>query len=342
MKILYVINTGLVGGLQRHVMCLMESLKGVADTAVAINTEYDPALVPMFEERGLKVYRLRGRSGHDWRIAGRFRSILNDFKPDVIHAHGLPLFCLVHLCLFRRRIPVLHSLHTPPKKPRRSEFFKWKMLEKRVNYWLPVSSVTWADFQKWHSGVKGEVFLNPLRLEAFREPVFDKLANGWKGSNPVVGMVGRNADQKDWPSFHKVERLVRERRPDVIFANAGEEKFCDGMEEIRKMDLFVMTSKHEQLPTTVLECFAIGTPVCGFLPDGGVRDILTFSNGAVSETFLSERSCEKLAQLVLTLLNDAGRRSRLAKDGWSICANHFDATKNCRGQLMDIYRRFVQ
>ena len=30
-------------------------------------------------------------------------------------------------------------------------------------------------------------------------------------SSFIVGMVGRNADVKDWPSFHKVEKLVKDK-----------------------------------------------------------------------------------------------------------------------------------
>ena len=64
MKVLYVINTGLVGGLQRHVLCLMEALKGIADTAVVINTEINPQLVPMFQNNTY-FFATKGLTGMD-------------------------------------------------------------------------------------------------------------------------------------------------------------------------------------------------------------------------------------------------------------------------------------
>ena len=350
MKVLYVINTGLVGGLQRHVLCLMETLKGIAETAVVINTEIEPQVVDMFVAKGLKVYRLNGKSGHDWRIVKRFRKVLQAFRPDIIHAHGLPIFCLFYLCIFHRNIPVFHSLHTPPQKPSWRNWFMWKLLEWRVLYWLPVSSSTWERFQKLHPKVKGEVFFNPVRIVnrgyegrggfnrvehvdhvergggksmSCVEHVDGLRGNGFKGRHAVVGMVGRNADQKDWPSFHKVERLVKERMPDLMFLNAGEDTVCDGRAAIAQMDLFIMTSKHEQLPTTVLECFALGTPICGFLPDGGTKDILAFSNGAVRDAFINGRDCSELARLVEALILDGARRRNMAEDGWNILVNHF-------------------
>ena len=166
-------------------------------------------------------------------------------------------------------------------------------------------------------------------------------------------MVGRNADQKDWPAFHEVESIVQARLSQLksanplsistssrhlSFLNAGEREVCDGREAIAKMDLFVMTSKHEELPTTVLECFALGTPVCGFIPVGGMSDILKFSGGPLREAFIAERSCENLSDIVLDLLSHPEKRQALVEDGRRILENHFDAEKNCRGRLMEIYR----
>ena len=98
-----------------------------------------------------------------------------------------------------------------------------------------------------------------------------------------------------------------------------------------------MTSISEELPTTVLECFALGTPICGFLPDGGTSDILQYSKGPVKEAFIEERSCERLAELVLDLLAHPEKRRAMVEDGRRILEGHFDAEKNARGQLMGIY-----
>ena len=359
MRVLYVINTGLVGGLQAHVKCLMQSLAGVAETAVAINTEIDPKVVQMFEEAGLNVYRLRGQSGHDWRVIGRFKRVLADFKPDVIHAHGLPFFCAVWL-FFHRHAPIIHSLHTPPHKPHGKGLLEWFILDRLIDYWFPVSTSTWTEFRRWHPRAKGEVFFNPLRLSDFNNRTIRTIRTIEQSNNLIVGMVGRNADQKDWPSFHRVEELVESKfkcavksieqsnNPNnrtiatIEFLNAGEKTVCNGREAIAKMDLFVMTSKHEQLPTTVLECFALGTPICGFIPVGGTSDILGFSKGPVREAFIAERDCGHLADIVMDILAHSEKRQALVEDGRQILESHFDAEKNCRGRLMEIYRRFTK
>ena len=575
LRVLYVINTGLLGGLQAHVKCLMQSLADVAETAVVINTEIDPKVVSLFEDAGLKLYRLRGTSGHDWRVVGRFKKVLEDFKPDVVHAHGLPFLVAVWMwwqrlvsATTRGRVgygvPVIHSLHTLPQKPKGIGRLEWFVLDRLVDYYLPVSTFTRENFTKYHPRARGEVFFNPLRLSDF-PPRNRAIEQSEQSNNFTVGMVGRNADVKDWPSFHKVEEIVKEKlwagvggerstaqfvnlepgdtfdrieqylrqrisetfenrtlgisasigskrnanelakhlaagespeahkfaaknigalfergvvgfshldkkalptqrwitrfvrvvssfdfagerflatltlkaessdgrlyaveaveikqdvklrstprgamskdlnsapilnltsqlrkriayyvgdvnrthpaflgrsepfsiarvadmisektigahpplfasvsSPRLSFLNAGEKEVCNGREAIDKMDLFVMTSKHEQLPTTVLECFAIGTPICGFIPVGGTTDILGFSKGPVREAFIAERSCEKLADIVLDLMAHPEKRQALAEDGRQILENHFDAEKNCCGRLMEIYREHVK
>lgn len=340
MRILYVINTGQVGGMQRHVLCLMRALKGVgvAETAVVLNTELDSEIVLMFENKGCKVYRLCGRSGHDWRIVCRFHQILKEFQPDVIHAHGIPLFLLIYLAIWKRSISLLQSIHQPTQKPSFVErvldfLFAW-----RINLWLPVSSPTWQQFVKWYPKARGEIFFNPLYLADFERDDIADFTKPRNGKRWVIGMVGRNADQKDWPSFHRVEQLVKAQLSDVDFLNAGEEAVCDGRAAMRQMDLFIMTSKHEQLPTTVLECFALGTPICGFVPDGGTTDILAFSNGAVANAFIHSRSCEQLAQVLIDLINTPTKRQALVEDGRQILENHFAAEKLVPNQLMAIYR----
>ena len=343
MRVLYVVNEALMGGIQRHVLCLMQSLRGVADTAVVFNVESDASVIRMFEDEGLKVYRLKGRSGHDLQIVGRFRRVLADFRPDVIHAHVLPVLVLFALRFgLKGRTPVINSLHMRPRRPS----LAWRLIglicHRVVDYWLPVSAATGDAFWRGNPKSKGEVFLNPIRIGTGERGA----GNGERTGNYIVGMVGRNEDQKDWPAFHAVEERVKGRwrmegKREVEFLNAGENSVCNGREAIAKMDLFVMTSKHEQLPTTMLECFALGTPICGFIPEGGVREVLGFSAGPVREAFVGKRDCGKLADLVVELLRDEGRRRRIAEDGRRIVEEHFDAEKNCRGQLMDIYRKVI-
>lgn len=339
MKVLYVLDRGIFGGIQRHTQCLANCLKDVCDVAVCIVGDRGPLYDQMLAD-GVCVYALDCRNGHDWKLFGRFERILKEFKPDIIHAQVLPAFCRLWLRLRHPEIPIIVSLHTPaPSRRTTLDCLLGFVFGCKVAYYLPVSQATWDGFRRLYPEAKGEVFYNPVKIwNRERGPENRKL------SNFVVGMVGRNAEVKDWPSFHKVENVVKrqwrekaERNHEVEFLNAGEEAPCNGREAIGKLDLFVMTSKCEEMPTVVLECFAERTPICGFIPKGGMSEILSMSNGALREVFIEERDCNKLAEIVLKVLTDEDLQRRIVEDGWQIVTNHFDAEKNCRERLVEIY-----
>lgn len=355
-----------MGGLQNHVLCLMKSLYGVVEMALVVNVELDPRVTSKFEGEGLKVYRLGGTSGHDWRIFMRFGKIVSDFNPDLIHAHGMPFLVLVWLNVFKRGIPIVSSIHTDTGHPRLRKRLEMALLARnRISLWLPVSCATRDDFCRAYpwARARSEVFFNSVRIEEFEGLKISRLerqkalAREPSGRQTfIVGMVGRDADIKDWPSFHRIASIIQARlkqakvnhslsaktsRYDLLFLNAGEKKVCNGREAIASMDIFVMTSKFEQLPTTMLECFAIGTPICGFIPGGGTCDIIAFSNGHVREAFIAERNCEKLADIVIDMMENPDKRQAIAEDGRQILENHFEASKNCNGRLLQIYKRMI-
>ena len=586
------------GGIAGHVKCLTECLPpDVERYVIGIGGEEPFA----------------GRSGHDLREFFQIRRVIREFKPDVVHFHIPNLFMALYvrvqglrskvqgwlrtfLCKSNNRtisnqtIAVICSWHTPTNHPPGMGQRLFFRLLGEDCYYLPVSTPTWDGLRKWLPYAKGEVFFNPIRVPRREEETANGQSNNQtikQSNNFIVGMVGRNADQKDWPAFHKVEELVKGKveklkverlkgskvdgedrqyvlakkkvegwlagvtrdsfdaalkalveektavgeyrfkrdhekelafngaklffdefsrkiitlsdgrcvyfAPDprsvsrndgnlsrcwaeyafhavsnggrrlvgkdynerwyhphkaanfgrleetlkkeqcfvrlrdnatndsilfwdgtlaglsfdvvtrldefgnmdanltevifevvsrgekklprlvplteavrtvvhhqttagsypsdgnnipnffcgdkgVQFLNAGEKSACDGREAIAKMDLFVMTSKHEELPTTVLECFALGTPVCGFIPVGGMSDILKLSGGPLREVFIAERSCERLSDIVMDLLAHPEKRQALIEDGRRILEDHFDAEKNCRDRLMGVYR----
>ena len=316
MRVLYISDRG-AGGIKNHVRCVRASLP--KEMVAYVIGEDEP---------------FAGKSGHDWAEWRQIRRVVREFKPDVIHLHTFPLLMCLWLKLFSR-VPRIASLHTPyGRKPKLKDRILQGLL--RPCTYLPVSSVTWRGFKQWWPKAQGLVFFNPLRVSTLPEK---RKASG----SLVVGMVGRAAKEKDWPSFHRVEALVKVQMPEVEFRNLGEEAFCtNGVERIGEMDLYLMTSLSEELPTTLLEAFGMRTAACGFIPVGGVADILAFSEGPLREAFLPERDCEKLAAKVVELLRSPAKREALVRDGTRILAEHFDADRLVPGELCAVYRKCME
>ncbi len=342
MRILYISDRG-SGGIKNHVQCLRRCLP--QDVGCYTIGEDEP---------------FTGASGHSFAEWKQIRRVVKNFKPDVIHLHTLPLLMCLYLRLFARRIPRFVSLHTPGdrKPPFKERILHWLVAPA---YYLPVSSVTWQGFQQWYKGVKGEVFFNPIEIKGGGNSSQTTNVDASQYANchhlVTAGLIGRWADQKDWPSFAQVTSLVAQKLSSVKFWGVGvnEEEAnlqlgdlashiewmgfqSNGREWIRRMDVFVLTSKHEELPTVVLEAFLMKTAICGYIPRGGMTDILAFSDGALKSVFIEERNPQKLAVIVQRLLEDEALRQRVVEDGWQIVTKYFDAKVNCQ-KLVEIYKR---
>jgi len=377
MRVLYLINAGIMGGRERHVLTLVKSLpKEIEYFICAVSAgEATEAM----QAAGLNVRVLGGRNGHDLRVLSRFVRLLREFRPDVVHAHSGALIPYMVLRFFPK-IAFVQSVHGPSVSgaewAARRKSVAWKMksilswiLERRPDYYLPVSQATWDEFKIVHPDAKGEVFFNALNLDALlavRRSRGDHPTEGAAQQNPsarrrVVGMVGRMADVKDWPSFAKIARLLKERMPDVEVwgvgaseewarENVGEEarhvkwfgSRQDAQELVAQMDVFIMTSKYEQLPTTLLEAFAIGVPVVGFLPDGGTEEVLALAQGCEAALMNNERDCEKAADAVIRILSDEKLYADMVREGDRIVHEYFDMKKLCATQLMDVYGKLIQ
>lgn len=354
------------GGIQCHVRCLLSILK-----EIAAESESDV--------NGFRVYCIgedepyKGKSnGHDVRKFFQIMRVVKRFRPDVIHIQKFSVMMCIYLKLFTR-IPRIFSLHTrvSSKASLKERILHWLL---GPCYYLPVSERTWQRFKLLYPNVRGEVFFNPIRIGIGKDKVVHHIRGHY-----TIGLIGRFADVKDWRSFVDVCKKItsmggrnntdKNRGNLARVANIAQikcwgigvtekealAKFGDsaqsvewkgvqpnGREWIGKMDVFVLTSKHEEMPTVVLEAFAERTAICGFIPEGGMSEILEFSSGPLREVFIKERNTSRLAEIVMLLLKDEEKRKSVIDDGWQILVNHFDAEKNCRGQLMEIYRRIAR
>ncbi len=113
---------------------------------------------------------------------------------------------------------------------------------------------------------------------------------------PVIVAAGKLSPQKDYPTLLKAFALLRKRRAGrLLILGDGEEhdrlkRLCDDLgiaEDVeflgyvrnpypyfRMADLFVMSSRHEGMPTALIEAMACGCPVVSTDCPSGPREIL--------------------------------------------------------------------
>ena len=370
MRVLYFINAGIMGGRERHVQTLVKSLP--AAVVPLICAVSDGAAIDAMIHDGLNVQVLGGKSGHDPKSLIRFIRLVRAFKPDIIHAHGTAFLPTSAMRLFPN-IPLIESLHGPTvlggraRSPLRAAIARFLSdLPRRPDYYLPVSQATWDGFLRYHPSARGEVLYNALNLADIS--AVDRTRAPRTGRK-VIGMVGRMAEVKDWPSFVGISAAVMSQDPTVEAWAIGDGPVRDECERLwfdlarknqldpnrlkwlgtrqdarelmAQMSALLITSHSEQLPTTLLEAMALKIPVVGFLPHGGTGEILAFAKGTCA-MLNAERSVETAAADVLRVLRDEQLRAQMTAEGERIVREHFDMQKICATQLISIYEKAIR
>jgi glycosyltransferase involved in cell wall biosynthesis len=292
-----------------------------------------------------------------------FWKVLKAERPDVIHLHSLSFFPMAVLHTFRK-IPVIYTEHcaftcvTHPLWTR----VLWAMARRRVSRIVAVSGHTGSELSTKVRVAPStvEVIYNAVDVKALDErrrqptPEHPHLP----ANRPIIGGIGRLVDGKGWNLFLATAKRILAVRRDVIFAIVGEgpiegalkcraESMCiasnvrflghqDGGDMIRRFDVLLFTSEYEQLPTVLLEAFALRTPVVGCVPRGGTREILAMSEEPVG-AFEATRDPRVLAAAVLRFLSDGLFSQSCTEAAYRLVAEKFDV-EHTGTRLSALYR----
>jgi glycosyltransferase involved in cell wall biosynthesis len=274
---------------------------------------------------------------------------LRDLRPDLVHTHSSKAGLVGRLAARLARVPVVvHTVHGwsfhDEMSPRlRSATIRAERLAARATDRLVV--VTSEDRDKGLAAGIGRpeqyvVIRSAIDLAAFAAPADPvvlaeqrraaRAALGLPAAVPVVGTVGRLADQKDPETWLAAARLVVDAVPDVRFVWIGDGPLRPAVEAavrradlhgsvvlagvrgdvprlLRALDVFALSSRWEGLPRTVVEAMASGVPVAATAVDGVVEVIDDGRTGRL----VPPGDPAALARAVTTLLDDPPRRDAI-------------------------------
>jgi glycosyltransferase involved in cell wall biosynthesis len=314
-------------------------------------------------DRGLEVHgearliayswrALRAPPGPRARIAGQprylraFRATLRDVSPAIVHANSA--FTLAEALAARSAgLPVVYHVHEMVPE-------SWKgTVARRVGLWTSREVIAVSEASADRLALPGR------RPRIVREaaPIPSEAPSRVGREGPtVVGTVGVISRRKGSDTFIDAARLVREADPEVelrmigaptdvldaewaqrVLARAAEVGIThvartDVQHELRDWDVFVLPSRVDPFPISVLEAMGAGLPVVGTAVDG-LREQVTTETGIL----VPPEDPKALAEAILELHRDSERRAKLGAAGRRRVLESFTLERQAAG-LDEAYR----
>ena len=318
MKILYII-TGLgLGGAEKVVCDLADQMSALGHLVKIAYLTGEILVRPRDINVDIIPLDLNNLYGI-YSASKKYKKLIQDFQPDVVHAH------MVHANIFSR----INRIGCTIPKPKlictahnSNEGGKLRMMAYRLTNFL-------SDF---NSNVSQEATESLIRKGAFNKNNLITVYNGIdlnkfnffnkdKNSNELSFLsVGRFNKQKDYPNlFQAISILKNTINKEVKFYIAGDGELRPQLEQLivdlgisdcvvllgkrsdipnllNKADYFVLSSRHEGLPTVVIEAMACGTFVIA-TDCGGSAEIMG-DTGILVPPQNSEALAEAIKQAV--------------------------------------------
>jgi glycosyltransferase involved in cell wall biosynthesis len=325
---------------------------GVRDLFLANNVDvavYEPA-------------RPSYRSGLAYFVASqRLARILRDRRVDVLHCADVAAAFQCALAGKLARVPVVSHV----RNRYRSFPMRLKPVLRLVDHFAFVSMQTWKEFGVTVPATRGSVLYDGIdqpATAADADMEISRAALGIADDAPLAGMVARLHPQKDFETLVRAAALISPELPGVRFLIVGDDATPGQREHylaIREliaslgveshfvfagyqpsaraflglMDAFVLSTRWEGLPLTILEAMAAGLPVVATAVDGIPELVQSGHTGML----VPPGDAEALASSLLAVLRDRELAERLGNSGRARVAAEFSemSYRESVGRLYD-------
>jgi glycosyltransferase involved in cell wall biosynthesis len=309
---------------------------------VAYVLPWKDAFVPELEAAGVRTICLGASRTADPGWALGLRRLLHDERYDIVHTHS-PVPAIVARLLVDRSTKLVHTEHNLWDRYRWPTFAANAVTYARNDAVLAVSDgVADSVVRPWWARVGGtpevETLLHGVAPDAVprgakaRGAARDAL--GLVADTPVLGCVANLTPKKDHVSLLEALVEVRTAHPAVVLLLigagpseadlqakvaaldlGGSVRFLgsrsDVLDLLPALDVFVLSSRYEGLPISLLEAMAAEV-ACVVTRVGGIPEVI--SDG-VDGRLVPPADPAALSGALTDVLSDAGKREALAQAG---------------------------
>lgn len=372
MKIAYLITLPELGGAQSHVRHLLASIDRSQDEALLM-TSGEGWLTAEAEGLGVRTYPLEHLKRnispwHDLRALVEILGVLRRERPDVLHIHSSKAGILGRLAGRLAGVPrVVFTAHGfsfhERLKPATLQGYVWleKTLAPMADVIIPVSNYDRQRALAFGVGEPGRLVTihNGIDTGRFRPDPVKRAAKrrelGFEGDEVLVGMVARFAFPKDHellllatqallereqarlvligsgPEFPRIQLLAHELGIAERVLFLGDR--LDVPELLGALDVFVLASRFEALPMTIIEAMAAGLPVVASDVGGSKELVETGKSGLL----VPSGDVEGMRGAIERLVQDPVMRRELGEAACRRAHERFDLAQMAR-RVRELYR----
>ena len=299
--------------------------------------------------------------------------VIREFRPGVVHcwSHLANLIggfvsssVDVPRVVLSQRVSPPSFWFAAPEADLYREAYRALVRDSRIVF-VNNSSSSKAEYERWMQLADSAIRLvhngflpSSMNLDGGGGRAASRAKLGLPADGPVVGTLMRLAPEKDPDLWLETAAVIASSRPDVCFLLAGyghgaiaEQLFqkatklgfghrlvmpgavSDIAQIYSAMDVFLLSSRSDNLPNVLIEAQAAGISVVGPAV-GGVGEAML---DGLTGLLVRDRSARNLASAVLGILGDPRWRARAAVQGPGFVADKFDCERMVR-ETAAIYR----
>jgi glycosyltransferase involved in cell wall biosynthesis len=320
---------------------------------VAYLLPWKDALVPDLAAVGVPAVCLDGARGAGW--IGRLRSVLEEERIDVVHAHS-PYPALGARLIGGRRTRLVYTEHNVWQRYHRATYWANALtyprndlvfavsdeVRRSIQYPAPLSFVRLPPVETLYHGVEPAILENAADPNGVREEF------GIPSDAPLVGTVANLKPHKGIHHLLRAAALIQRTVPDAHFLVVGQGDARERLEALASklgldnavtftgfredavriasaFDLFAMSSLHEGLSIALIEAMALGKPVV-VTRVGGLPEVVEDGKDGILVPPSDPRT---LAARITELFGDPALRERLGQAA-RLRARAFDVRASVR------------
>lgn len=348
MRVLHVVPDLVPYGLENMVASLLRSLDRARFQTGVVSLYAEPpgGLEDSLREAGVRLYHLGKRRGLDPRMYPRMMRVLREFRPDILHTHNYVLRYTWPVAAALRVPGMVHTIHNVADR----EVDRTGLWLQKLAFRMGVKAVTIADevsasFRRVYGFPEAALIPNSIAVRQYSAPAVSRAE--WRARNGVPAdefvylSVARFWPQKDHQTLLQAfakgpgrgggarlllagEGVLREATEDLAkrLGMAAQVTFlgqrADIAEALGAADVFVLSSRWEGNPLSVMEAMSAGRAVLatgvGALPElvrHGLDGLLVAPGDAAA---MADAMCLLQAQpAMLRKMGNSGRERALER-----------------------------